>query len=482
MAEKIRYIAESTLRDLHASDAFYRGIRGPVRSGKSTGCSWELWRRGQEQKPNRQGIKKTRFAVIRNTYRELEDTTLKTWLDWFSEDRVGPFNRQKMSHHIRTKTLDMEVLFRALDRPSDIVKLLSMELTGAWINEAREIPKAVVDTIGDRVGQYPSKKDGGCTWWGVIMDTNSPDEDHWWYGLAEENTPDNWVFFSQPGGLIESDGKFLPNPAAENISNLNEGYEYYLSRIGGKSKDYVRVYYCNQYGFVQDGKPVHPEYVDATHCSQETLKPIKNLPIYVGLDFGLTPAAEFAQRLHNGRWVFIDELCATDMGTKRFGTELVRFINENYPGFEFDFWGDPAGDIRSETDEETPYRILRSLDIPAKPCHTNDTTIRREAMQEPLMRMIDGQPGLLVSQKCKMLRKGLAGGFCYRRVQISGDERYHDKPDKNMYSHPVEAAEYLLVGAGEGRRLITPMSKPVFKMPPSIKPMGRTVSRIRAMR
>ena len=52
-----------------------------------------------------------------------------------------------------------------------------------------------------------------------------------------------------------------------------------------------------------------------------------------------------------------------------------------------------------------------------------------------------------------MIRKGLQGGFCYRRIQVSGD-RYTDEPDKNEYSHPVEALEYALQGEGEGRQAL----------------------------
>ena len=61
-----------------------------------------------------------------------------------------------------------------------------------------------------------------------------------------------------------------------------------------------------------------------------------------------------------------------------------------------------------------------------------------------------------------MIRKGLQGGFCYRRVQVSG-ERYTDEPDKNEYSHPVEALEYALQGEGEGRQALSRQgfSKPV---------------------
>ena len=30
---------------------------------------------------------------------------------------------------------------------------------------------------------------GGFNWSGVVMDTNPPDTDHWWYRVAEEETP-----------------------------------------------------------------------------------------------------------------------------------------------------------------------------------------------------------------------------------------------------------------------------------------------------
>ena len=44
-------------------------------------------------------------------------------------------------------TVEYEVLFRALDKPQDIKKLLSLELTGGFLNECREIPKQVLDML-----------------------------------------------------------------------------------------------------------------------------------------------------------------------------------------------------------------------------------------------------------------------------------------------------------------------------------------------
>ena len=36
-------------------------------------------------------------------------------------------------------------------------------------------------------------------------------------------------------------------------------------------------------------------------------------------------------------------------------------------------------------------------------------------------RLVDGDPGLLLSPHCKVLRNGFAGGYHYRRVKVAGD-------------------------------------------------------------
>ncbi len=454
LADRIaHYKASPTLTKFHRSNAFVRGIRGPVGSGKSTGASWELWRRGNEQAPSpADSLRRTRWAVVRNTYRELADTTLKTWLDWFPEEELGAFNYQDMTHSIEVDDLRMEVLFRALDRPADVKKLLSLELTGGWVNEAREVPKNVIDALTDRVGRYPAVKDGGCTWSGVILDTNSPDDDHWWFKAAEEDRPEGWEFFAQPGGLMEVGGKFVPNPAAENVSNLPA--DYYVTRMAGKGRDHILVYYCNRYGFVRDGKPVYPDYVDDVHCSKDILKPIPGRVIFVGIDFGRTPAAVFGQKTVMGQWRWIDELVTEDMDAVQFAKLLRSKVQAEYAGFEFSFHGDPAGDDRAQTDSETCFQILRNNGIDAFPASTNDPVVRQAAVNGALCRMVAGQPGLLISPKCKVTRKGMAGGYAFKRLQVSGQERYHDKPDKNKFSHPCEAGQYMMLGGGEGDQAI----------------------------
>jgi len=443
-------------------NSLYRGVAGPVGSGKSTGCCFELMKRAQEQYPGPDGVKRSRFVVVRNTYRELLDTTIPTWQDWFKVEWFGPIEKTSMSQMFRFKAMDqdtgeahpveMEVRFRALDTPDDISKVLSAEYTGAWVNEARELPKSIIDGLGDRVGRYPKKADGGCRWRGVLMDTNMPDSDHWWYRMAEVEKPEGWKFFRQPGGLIEvRPGEFVVNPEAENVDNLEDNY--YATRRHGKKLDYIRVYYCAQYGFVKEGKSVISEYVDQVHCAGEALEAVKGLPVYVGLDFGLTPAALFGQKMLNGRWLILDELVSEDMGTHRFGEVLKSKMISDFNGFRFEVSGDPAGDQRAQTDERTPFQILETLGVPARKAPSNDWVLRRESIAVPMGRLIDGKPGLMISPKCVVLRQGLAGKYYYKRVQISGEERYQDVPYKNKYSHPVDALGYMLLGAGEGGKL-----------------------------
>lgn len=470
----ITYTAEPTLAKFHLDDSFYRCVRGPVRSGKSTGMSIEIMNRARNQVQGRDKIRRTRWSVIRNTYRELEDTTMKTWLMWFPESVFGSVNRRTMTHTLCFNDIYCEVLFRALDRADDVAKLLSMELTGAWVNEAREVPKAIIDTLGDRVEQYPPKMDEGCTWGGVFMDTNPPDEDHWWFGL-EANPPKvvldsgrevQWKFFTQPGALKEVRGKFVANPKAENVRNLNGGHDYYLKRLMGKKESYIRVYYCNQFGFVEEGKRVHPEYSDPIHCSPSPLIPRPQDPVIIGLDFGLTPAATFFSRRPNGQWWLFHEIATDRIGIKKFGElDLLPYILQNLMDYDISVYGDPYGNSGSQNDNRTPVDILDALlDIIGlrvqMPNVDQGPTIRREALAAPLERMIDGEPGLLVDPSCTVIRKGLSSKYIFKRMQVAGDEKFHEKPDKNFWSHVCESAQHAMVGAGEGKAL---RSKPSSK-------------------
>lgn len=432
-------VALQFLRD----ESFVRGIMGPIGSGKSTACVIEILRRSAEQKPSPDGIRKTRWAIIRNSYPELKTTTLKTWAEWcpLSWGKVNmdsPF-----VHHVKTPDMDMEVLFMALDRPDDAKKLLSLELTGAWVNESREVPKTIIDGLTGRVGRYPAMIQGGATWSGIVMDTNPPDTQSWWYKAAEEETPEGWAFFKQPSGQSEE---------AENLKNLPK--DYYKRVSAGKDDDWKKIYVHGEYGFLVEGKAVFPEFRDRTHTALEPIEPNLAYPLWIGADFGLTPAAVIAQKTIDGQWRVIDEFVTEDCGVIKFARNLTSYMALNYGDYNVaGAWGDPAGNQRgANADEEKTAFDLMNEYTPWKwkPAPGDNTlTMRLEVVRGALGRMIDGNAGFIISPKCEILRKGFSGGYHYKLLRSGDGTQTQEEPNKNKFSHPHDALQYLLLGGGE---------------------------------
>lgn len=424
-----------TVKQFTQSRKFIRGLMGPFGSGKSSGCVIELVKWGARQ-AEYNGKRRARFAVIRNTYRQLQDTTIRTFMDWVPDRVFGTYT--KTDHSFLVDKLDagleIEILFRALDRPEHVANLLSLELTGAWVNEAREIPWAVIKALQGRVGRFPKVMEGGCIDPGVIMDTNPPDDDSWWYQLFEEDRPENVQIFKQPSGRSE---------AAENLAYLPKGY--YENLVMGSDPDFIRVYVDGLYGYVRDGKPIYPEYNDAIHCAE--LEPVAGVTVQRGWDFGLTPACVFTQILPDGRWLIFDELVADDLGIDTFADSVNLHCAQKYSQFKFEDYGDPAGSQRSamtaDKDEKTCFDILRGKGIAIQPSEQN-LTIRIESIKKPLNTLHRGKPQLQLHPRCKAIRKGFQGRYQYKRLKIAGtEERFHDQPDKNQYSHPHDALQYV---------------------------------------
>lgn len=431
------YTPVPTIKQFTQSRKFIRGLMGPFGSGKSSGCVIELVKWGARQAVFN-GKRRARFAVIRNTYRQLQDTTIRTFMDWVPDRVFGTYI--KTDHSFRIDQLDagleIEVLFRALDRPEHVANLLSLELTGAWVNEAREIPWAVIKALQGRVGRFPKVMEGGCIDPGVIMDTNPPDDDSWWYQLFEEDRPENVQIFKQPSGRSET---------AENLAYLPKGY--YENLVMGSDPDFIRVYVDGLYGYVRDGKPIYPEYNDAIHCAE--LEPVPGVVVQRGWDFGLTPACVFTQILPDGRWLIFDELIADDLGIDTFADSVNLHCAQKYSAFKFEDYGDPAGNQRSamsaDKDEKTCFDILRGKGIAIQPSEQN-LTIRIESVKKPLNTLHRGKPQLQLHPRCKVVRKGFQGRYQYKRLKIAGtEERFHDQPDKNQYSHPHDAVQYVAV-------------------------------------
>lgn len=432
-------------------------------SGKTFTVAQRLLTQMCEQEPNAKGERLTRWLVVRNTYGELTSTTYKDFRAIFT-DSMGSMKWGSIEpptftvHFVRQDRtiVHAEVIFLALDREDAVRHIRGYQLTGVWLSEAAELIQPVVDMLNRRCGRYPRIIDGGVnpTWRGMFGDTNSFDTDHWLYKRVQ-SPPEEWDFFVQPGGVTRGPldeyggATWIENSDAENLANLDDGYY----KPSGEAESWIAKNLANEFVFSVDGKPVHPEYRDPLHCTTEALYD-PGLPIGIGADFGRTPAAALGQYNEAmDRWTVFDEYVTQDMSASVFGPNLARYLERVYPGHK-GLWGfgDPAGDKAGQTVEDTPIMLLNASGLSIKAAYSNIPALRRAAMTAVLTRMGMNGPAFRIHPKAKILRKGLQGGFCFRRLKLGGEERYTEEPDKNMYSHVCEGLEYLLMGGGEGKR------------------------------
>ena len=489
------------------SDKYVRLLAGPIAGGKSVACVHELIRWATEQHPNAQNIRKTRFLICRNTADQLRSTTLKTIFDWIPPSWAGTWAATEKTFYIRfglpdNTIVETEWMAIALDTPDDVRKALSLEATGLWGNEARELHPDVVDGLLMRVNRYPSMKDGGPTRPGAIFDTNFPQIGSWWFDKMTA-PPENWSIHTQPTAVLpkadwfkkygtgafewqvgqnlvtahaSTDGRldirakstapggrvivtdlacrdvdgdvYVVDHEADNFANVNSSY--YPNTLEGKTKEFINVYLRCIFGQSKEGRPVFEGFKREFHVAKQRLVPIDDpdRPLLIGMDFGLTPACTISQLDPRGRLLTYAEVTSSNMGIFRFATEkLIPLLSTRFPGMPALVIGDPAGKQRAQTDEKTVYDILAECGLKAVPAPTNALIRRIGALEELLSRVVDGVPGHIIDPGCTALIGALSGGYRYR---IKRDGEMEDKPEKNHHSHLADGHQYVSVYVKEG--------------------------------
>lgn len=463
------YIPSITGQKFHDDKNFVRLIMGPYGSGKTTMSIQEIVRQACKMPFWKKGRRNSRWAVVRNTSGELQSTTLQSWLTWFAElgdikKRQKPILTYEHIFNDGNGIVELELIFLALDRPDDVKKIKSLELTGVYLNELSELPQNALSHFKGRInGRYPSKSFCSEPYWsGIIADTNPPDEDHWIYDQFEKHQYDDYKIFHQPTGLIENiDGSYSQNPNCDNSSNLSS--DYYTKLASGQSQGFIKVFCMGKYGIVESGKRVYPEYNDDIH-SIDSITAIQGDPIHLGWDFGLTPACIVCQFTARGHLRVLKEYVVEDMGISTFAKSIV------IPALQRDFpyckvgesEADPSGNNSDQIMEEMScIGELNTLGIRTNPASTNDIEPRLNSIRFFLNSMIDGKPGFQLSREgCPTLRKGFMSGYHFKRINIANEDRYQDKPNKNKFSHPHDAAQYIALKFASNSILLDKIDTP----------------------
>lgn len=422
--------------------AFYRdranvsAIMGPIGSGKTTVAGpLKTLAIAAEENVESDGWRRTHFAFLRDTYRNLVGSTIPTWQQWVSP-AIGGWEEGPPARHVVRQELEdgsrVEAIVSFLGIGDARIEELTRgrEFTAAYLGEVDTMHPNVLQFMRGRVGRYRLGQ-RRPKWSGVWCDLNAPEFDHWCVKLFDTDRPKGFSFFRQPSGLA---------PDAENIHIL--GPDYYRNQMEGAPDWYVRRMIKNEYGFSRAGKPVYPEFSDAWHISKEPLQATRGLPCRLAGDAGRTPAILLIQDQPNGQIFVLDELIY-EGGARALGRAILRWLGEKWPHVDVTHgMGDPAGDSMSSTEETTYWAAVEEeCAISWVPAPSNLRTPREEAMRDRLDTNIDGKPAILISMVCTMLRRAMNFGFRFKRMERA-EGRYEDQPEKNEYSHVAEAGEY----------------------------------------
>jgi hypothetical protein len=437
------------------NDSFGRIIAGPVGSGKTIGCMFELLRRACEQAPGDDGLRYTRFAIVRQTLKQLKDTVLKDITGWL--EGMVKYKVTDSTIYIEIGDVRSEWILIPLDTPEDQRRLLSMQLTASWMSEAIEMNIDLVSAISGRMPRYPSAKLGTASWFGIIADTNMPTEGSDWHKFMTDPPPD-WRIFIQPGGL---------DPLAENLAHLNQtpetkrldeddpirlaqGRKYYERNSRNPNVDWVTRYVNAQYGPDPSGTPVFRQSFKMSFHVADEVDPIHGHPLIIGQDFGRDPWSVVTQLDHRGRLLVLGELEADGVGLELHINRSLRpaLVDPRYLGKAFCIVGDPSGKAKSTIYEETTFETIKRLGFMAFPAPTNDIDPRLRAVEAFLLAQRDGGPAMLISKKhCPTIVRAMASGYRYARTR-SGNTK--PLPDKNEFSHVMDALQYACLVAQGG--------------------------------
>jgi len=433
------------------SKAQVKIICGPVGGGKSTVAFMELLRRATQQAPYKDGVRRSKAIILRNTVQQLK-TTVKPLIDQWAivaaEGTLGEWMHTQNSFQFRFAlpdgtSVESDFMLMAADTPDDVRRLLSVEASWAWVEECREVDDEVFRGLRGRVNRYPNRLMGGVSEPGVICSTNPPPIGGFWHDVMTE-PPKGWEVFMQPAAMFD-DGTM--NPDAENVENLAPGY--YENLTQGATQEWIDVYIKNKFGLGNLGQPVFKtSFKRSFHVAKTELKPIAQTlnPLVVGMDNGLTAAAVITQMDARGRVNILGECYVPEgasMGVEQFmDRKLIPLLKTKFATIRHEhimFIVDPACFQRSQVSEITIAQAIASRGFRVLRAATNDPERRIAAVEQLLLRQIDGGPGVLIGADCPWLADAMEWGYRFKRLP---NGQMQATPEKNHHSHMADAMQY----------------------------------------
>ena len=432
------------------SDAFIASvgsmdlINGPIGSAKTTSCCRRAPISARGMPPMRDGVRRYTLGVVRMTYTELWGTTIKSWkklYDW--EAGVGRFvgTRGRDADHIITfddgyGLVELRAEFRSFGEYAEADDFKGFEFTDVWLNEWTTLPETYMENLIGRVGRAPLPEHLLGRPGRIFGDCNAPDVLNYVYrdffDLATRKP--GYQLFRQPGGREAG----AENPA------MGRAYYDRAAMLNAHRPWWVRAMVDNKPGFIAEGDLIYPEYDDDAHCSLTPLPVYKHIPIVVGIDGGLTPAAVYQQELPDGRVHDLAEVTIKRGGPEELGEAMLAYEAKRFRDCEFFDVIDPSADAGADTKAGSVHmRLAKKLGRKVTLAPTNEPQSRWAAVRAPLKRK-DGYR--LDGTACPGLRRGFSQTYAFRKIRGSNER---SSAAKGFDSHVHDAKQYAALELGE---------------------------------
>ena len=458
--ESITYEAPPSLQGFLTSDKFVSLVTGPVGSGKSSAAMLKIAYHAKRMRKQRDGVRRSRAVIVRNTAEMLRDATLPTFNTWFPDGIAGVYMKTEKRFLLKFDDVECEILFRGLDESADVRRLLSLEVSFGVLDEFREINPDIFNALQARVGRYPAVKDGGCVTddgqankhvWGASI---APDADTFWEEYLT-SPPENAGVFMQPSAR---------STEADWLQHLPPSYYDDISQ--GKTEDWIAVYIDNQFGRSLAGQPVFKSFSTERHVASTSLN-VLSAPLLIGVDAGLSPAAVLGQLDYQNRLIVHNSLTSEGMGALRFIREKLKpVITNRFSGRPITVIIDPAAFQRAQTDERTVADIYKAEGFRVIPARTNSIAARIASVENYLTRTVDGKESILFDKHgCASLVMAMRSKYRYR-IDTKGN--VDDKPEKlHPWSDVADSLQYLCLHADNGAAFGAPLRHSKREVKPS---------------
>lgn len=394
--------------------------------GKSSALCWSIFYHTRHN-PG------ANWAVVRDTFENLQRTTMKTFFEWFPPGVYGTYHETKKVWTWAEGVGRGTVTFVGMDNASDATRFLSWELAGIALDEPAPatdsggIDEMVFD-LGMTCLRQPEMK-----WYCMKLAENNPDESHWSYRKFAGPEADDRFRLWQP-------------PEPENIANLPAEYYENMRRSLAHRPDLVRRFVDGEFGFQSQGRSVTPQWSDKLHLATG-LYPTPGKPLYLLWDFGHTPVCLVSQIVGDGTWNFLDTLAGDGVGIEELiEGEVAPLLMQRYGQrrYELKHIGDPQGKQREQT---SIHRSPRKLLLNMLGGTWKDGPVRLPQRIEPsrsvLTKTVGGRGLVQVDRhRAKHIWWALRGGWHY---PVSRSGIVGSSPVKDINSHPGDAFSY---GAG----------------------------------